>query len=490
MLKGGGHKEIRDPAKQVRRACRALKKRVEQICGNGVADKIRFATAVAFPHCVFRDQPPSDLPVQTIITSDDLPDIETAVARAYGAFGAAKAELTVREFDDVRRALAPGFTLYEPIKISVDHAAQSLSQLTRQQMQILRGFGTNNRAIVHGVAGSGKTMLALERARKFASEGKSVLFTCFNAELATWLSEHLSQDSFCGGGKIASRNFHGLAADVLRAGGGSLQPVGDIAKYWDEIVPDQMAAVAAAIYADEAPFDALVVDEAQDFSPGWWDALAYLIGLSDAVPIWAFLDRDQSLRRDPVDPPLPGAAVLHLDFNCRNTRRIVAFASEASKILAEPFEMAPLGRPVRFAIANSQAAIPGVLQSEIRRLTESHRLRSDQIALIGPTGWRKGILAKWVDVANIPIIESAQEWRQQGGLLCTTARSFKGLEADVVILYDLAGCGPTFTECDLYVALTRARSHLVVIGCQGAFTDLLQTVSARTTAQLDEASLA
>jgi DNA helicase IV len=51
----------------------------------------------------------------------------------------------------------------------------------------------------------------------------------------------------------------------------------------------------------------------------------------------------------------------------------------------------------------------------------------------------------------------AVDWRRGAGVLVTTARTFKGLEADVVIAYGLAAFGALFTPTDLYVAWTRAR---------------------------------
>ncbi|WP_313443815.1 NERD domain-containing protein [Brevundimonas sp.] len=481
VVGGGRTKDLRDPAQQVRRALRALKRRIEVLCGPAIYDRIRFASAVAFPHCVFRDEPPADLPKATIMTSDNLVDIEVAVDRAFGAFGKSKGTLTGPEFEAVRKALAPEFSLYEPLKIDIDNAGEALARLTRQQIQILNGFSGNPRAVVHGVAGSGKTMLALQRARRFAREGHRVLFTCFNAELSKWLNEEIAHDKY-DAGSVTVRNFHGLAAETIRAADMQFEPVGDQGQYWDVVVPDQFATAASVLYGDNPPFDALVVDEAQDFSPGWWDALAYLTGLKPDVPTWAFLDRDQSLRRDPVDPPLPGAAILNLDTNCRNTRRIVGFAASAAEVTAEAAEMAPLGRPPRMIMAPSRAAIAGLIQGELQRLIRDHRMSPSQIVLIGSSSWKNGPLAGWKEMAGVKLTDSAADWRRGEGLLCTTARSFKGLEADVVVLYDINGLGPFFSAGDLYVAVTRARGHLVIVNTSSPFTEQLQAAAIEVSA--------
>jgi ATP-dependent exoDNAse (exonuclease V) beta subunit len=72
-------------------------------------------------------------------------------------------------------------------------------------------------------------------------------------------------------------------------------------------------------------------------------------------------------------------------------------------------------------------------------------------------------------------------------VLVSTARSFKGLEADVVILADFSGLGGHFTVSDLYVALTRARSHLIIVAHDRAARDSLDVaVSAAIALGTDE----
>ncbi len=458
-----GLQEIKDPVRQARRSLWALKRRIELVCGKAVAAQTHFSAAIAFPHCLFKDTPPADLPVEAIITMDDLPDIEAAVVRAFRAGGGGHKEISPQDFEAARRALAPEFQVYEPLRVQVDANSETLARLTRQQLQVLRGFDGNDRAIIEGVAGSGKTLLAMQRARSLAARHGKVLLTCYNAELCKWMREELAEDLVENGGSLTVWNFHRLAADLCKKAGIDFVPGQDQVRWWDETVPDLLAQAAMDLDAAEIGFDAIVVDEAQDFSPGWWDALAYLADLDKNAPVWAFLDRAQSLRREPVEPPIKGAFRFALDINCRNTRRIVACANAATHNEGAPFELAPLGRPPKIMTPQSPAAIGGLVRQEVRTFLSEHRLEPRQIAIIGPSSRAKGPLAGVPEIGGVPIVESAAEWRDGKGLLCTTARSFKGLEADVVILCDFAGLGPLFTTSDLYVAMTRARSHLVIV---------------------------
>ena len=84
------------------------------------------------------------------------------------------------------------------------------------KLQVLRGFDANARAIIEGVAGSGKTLLAIQRARSLAKTHQAVLFTCFNAELAKWIREEMADDLVENGGKITAQNFHRLASDLCK----------------------------------------------------------------------------------------------------------------------------------------------------------------------------------------------------------------------------------------------------------------------------------
>ncbi|MFQ6180342.1 DNA/RNA helicase domain-containing protein [Sinorhizobium meliloti] len=417
--------------------------------------------AIAFPHCLFKEQPPLDLPAKAILTMDDMDHIEQAVLRAFEA-GGKQEEFTVDEFDAIIKVLAPEFRVYEPLKVGIDASSSLLERLTSQQLAVLRGFEGNPRAIIEGVAGSGKTLLAMQRALSFGRAKRSVLFTCFNVELAKWVREEIADRLVENGGNVTVSNFHRLASDLCKDAGIDFTVNQDQPQlWWDEFAPDLLAEAAMHLYKEEPAFDAIVVDEAQDFSPNWWDALEYLH--TQNGPIWAFWDKAQSLRREPVDPPIKDAFRFNLTTNCRNTRRIAVCASTAANVPTQPFDLAPLGRPPRVIVPPNVNALSGLVQQELRSLLSEHRLAPKQIAVLSPVQRQNSPLSHVAAVDGVPFTSDAATWRANGGILWSTARSFKGLEADVIVLSGFAGLSDLFTVSDLYVALTRARSHLVVI---------------------------
>lgn len=210
-------------------------------------------------------------------------------------------------------------------------------------------------------------------------------------------------------------------------------------------------------------FDAIVVDEAQDFCLGWWYALTQSLMSSPDGPLYAFLDPNQSLRGEVQWPEVEFGARFKLTINCRNTRRIAAASASVIALTPHVFPRAPVGGSLRVLRAGSERQQKGLVLQELRSLLGREDVAPHQIAVIGPAGKERGSLADLVEVDNVRLVTSAEEWRLGGGVLVTTARSFKGLEADVVLLYDLGGFSRLFRRQDLYVSCSRAKVLLVAI---------------------------
>ena len=58
---------------------------------------------------------------------------------------------------------------------------------------------------------------------------------------------------------------------------------------------------------------------------------------------------------------------------------------------------------------------------------------------------------------------SLADWQEGKGILCTTVRAFKGLEADALLVTDVGAFSPVFTRSDLYVACSRAKHLLTCV---------------------------
>lgn len=467
-----GLKEFQDPFVQARKNMHALLDIVRERSGRRLSkEDVPHGYAVVFPHLDYDGPPPPHADKAIIISRKHFPMMAQAIEAAYRAWTDAPNGSTMLGQEQYRMllhdCLMPKFRVFRPVGPDISKAAERLLELTETQAQVFEGLYVQHRVLVEGVAGSGKTFLALHRALAFAREGKRTLFVCYNKELAAWLRVQVEQDSTTAEFRrfLIVKHFHSLAADLARDADIQFRPQNGgnpTDSFWNDEVPDLIEQAMLSLGA-AAQFDAIVVDEAQDFCLGWWYALTNSVLSHPDGPLYAFLDPHQSLRGKVEWPDVEFGAHFKLTINCRNTQRIATASASVLSLTPHIFKRAPLGSALRILRAGSDRQQKGLVLQELRSLLQREGVTPKQIAVIGPAAKDNGSLADVRDIDGVPLVTSALTWRTGGGVLVTTARSFKGLEAEVVVLYDLGGFGALFKREDLYVSCTRAKVLLVAV---------------------------
>lgn len=467
-----GRKEFKDPFRQAQRNMHALLDIIRERSGGRVRrEDFAHGYAVVFPHLDYTGAPPAHADKAIIISRRHLPAMDHAIETAYAAWTSGARQLSADQYRTLLNdCLMPKFRLFRPVGPDISKAADQLLELTETQAQVFQGLYVQDRVLVEGVAGSGKTFLALHRALAFAREGKRTLFVCYNKELAAWLRGQVESDPSTAifRERIVVTHFHALAAKLAADAGIAFEPAAGGPKsdaFWNDEVPDLMeqAVLCLDLEGRATVFDAIVVDEAQDFCLGWWYALTQSLLSRPDGPLYAFLDPNQSLRGEVQWPEVEFDARFKLTINCRNTRKIAAASASVLALTPHIFPRAPVGGALRVLRAGSERQQKGLILQELRSLLGREDVAPNQIAVIGPAAKENGSLADLADVDGVPLVISAEEWRLGGGVLVTTARSFKGLEAEVVLLYDLGGFSRLFRREDLYVSCTRAKVLLIAI---------------------------
>jgi hypothetical protein len=155
--------------------------------------------------------------------------------------------------------------------------------LTEHQGVILDAIRLLNRVEVRGGAGSGKTFLAMEQARRLAQRGQRVALVCYSHGLASYL-ERISASWPRRQRPAYVGEFHALGVlwGAPEGPDESLRTE-ETGQFWEHDLPLQMADLAAQLEPGHR-FDAIVVDEAQDFADAWWDPL--LAALKDDEAGW------------------------------------------------------------------------------------------------------------------------------------------------------------------------------------------------------------
>jgi hypothetical protein len=465
-----GGKELRDPFDQARRSRYALLDAIEERTRKRLnRAMLTHGDVVVFPHVKFTGSLPLNSDPRVLVDALALDALPAKIEEAFKAWTRSETRLSPSQFTDLLDALMPKLRLMRCAGAEVGAEHHRIVQVTLDQRATLLGLLENERVLVEGTAGSGKTLLALEFALSLADRGERVLFLCFNRHLCAWLQEQAKYDlrAHRAGALLEIATFHACARRLAKRANVNFDvPSINEQAFWDNEVPlimEQALEVLRARGQAEA-FDAVVVDEAQDFAPDWWVTIESLSRAGQAGRLYTFLDLNQSLRGTAKLPPVSLPTRFRLTTNCRNTKAIARSGALLARIEVRLLPGSPLGEAPAVRRAASAAAEAGLVLAEARQLL-LQGIKPQQLVLIGAATQAKGSLAKHEEVEGIPFIDDAVDWRRGAGVLVTTARAFKGLEADVVIAYGLGGFGPLFTQTDLYVAWTRARHRLLLV-CQ------------------------
>ena len=193
--------------------------------------------------------------------------------------------------------------------------------LTNDQVRVLDLLQSHRRVAVSGGAGTGKTVLALEKARRLASEGFRTLLTCYNRQLA----DHLA--GLCASApNLEVMSFHQLcyrqADRANRRSGRDLVAEGK-ATYPGKDLFDVQLPNALAYSLEVLPdrFDAIVCDEGQDFREEFWVPLELMLSDYERGPLYVFYDDNQNIYSRVSTFPIRQAPFT-LTTNCRNTAPI------------------------------------------------------------------------------------------------------------------------------------------------------------------------
>jgi superfamily I DNA/RNA helicase len=320
----------------------------------------------------------------------------------------------------------------------------------------------NPRVIFEGPAGTGKTLLAIESARRAASDGKRTLLVCFNRQLGRWLRGETESLAGVAAGTLHSR--------MLSLAGFDRPPRTD-PDFWTEELP-RLALDRLLDAEGQDSFDLVIADEAQDLlddryldivdlslagglSGGEWRLFGDFERQSIYGGTSSSLDAFRSGRGT-------GASLYSLRTNCRNTPRVAALVRLLGHL--DP-DYSGIRRPddgvepdLRFH-AGPDEATPAL----VRALAE---LRAD-----GYKGRDVAVLSARRSDSSAERL-TGQPWCDRlrplgdtsgGHTLYGTIHAFKGLEAPAVIVTDLDDVSGPQAEALFYIAITRPTERLVLL---------------------------
>ena len=405
---------------------------------------------VAFPYTPFTpDFAAPDCPREMVLDKHDIAERPAELIRAMltgkaGRPPAVGAEEVAR-IVDLLTGRPPGQV---EALVPVDEAEADVDLLTQKQAMVLELLRGNRRLEIRGGAGTGKTFLAIEQARRLARSRERVAFVCYSHGLATFLQRRFAtlpakeQPAYVG-------TFHNLGVTW-----GANPVEGAPAEYWEHELPEEMLRLAPHLSNGDR-FDAVIVDEAQDFSDSWWPALLAGLRDPDSTGVYVFSDEGQRIFSRHGRPPIQ-LPVLALDENLRNTKQI---AQTFGSLAAVQMRNRGLdGPPVQFVPCTTDDALSAA---------------DDQLDRLMAEGWPPESVALLTTYRRHPVQVERQNhgtqsywntfWENDDAFFGHVL-GFKGLERPAVVLAINGFRVPERAKEMLYVGMSRARDLLVVCG--------------------------
>jgi len=281
-----------------------------------------------------------------------------------------------------------------------------------------------------------------------------VLLLCFNRPLADHLARHADGYDV--------NTFHGLCHDLAQRARIPFaipsDPKGQ-QKFWENDAPERLFEALAAL--PDARWDALVVDEGQDFRAHWWPVLEEALVDPGKGTLYVFHDPNQDLYGG--GPPEDLRALRYgLVVNCRNTANIARWCAEQIDIDPQLRPEAPEGVVVEEIECASDKEMVEAVRRTLHRILIEDRVASENVVVLTTRNPQRSCLAKHRQLGPAALVPPG-ECKSGGQVVFTSLQRFKGLEAEFVVLCDLVAGEPTSENRHRYVGGSRAKHSLTAI---------------------------
>ena len=480
----------RGPFKQSSEGMHSLRQQV--VRNDPALSRVPFWSAVAFPFIEFTATSDEWHPWQVIDATrfrrQPLASLITGILRNARSY--LNSQPSARWFRDsdrypdqqqaaaIARILRPSFEFAEKAPDRRARKQAEILRFTEEQFAALDAMADNERVLFSGPAGTGKTVLALEAARRSSSAGKAVLLLCFNRLLGRWLSQQpIAQCE-----AVTAGTFHQY---LLGFSGIALPPDPDDT-FWKVDLPDAAIAKLLDGHSGAGRFDILVVDELQDLiSPSYLDVLDLVLKGGLSAGNWMLFGdferqmlygQDRDAAEDLLRGRLGAFAKCSLRVNCRNTPRVATLshllgklAPNYSRVLRPDDRIEPV---ITYYATPSQQRKQ--LVSTLERL-DRDSFSGEDIVILSPKAGSRCAAASIAEKSWADRI-APYEHAAPDQIRFTTIQSFKGLDSPAIVVTDIEHLAGELFSSLFYVATTRSLERLCIVVHETAKPDIIKAL--------------
>lgn len=401
---------------------------------------------VWFPSIEIKDKDllPPEAPKEITFDNMSLNEPEKALEEAFN-YWAKKypyrmTSLSSVEFQKIIEVLCPHFNVVPKFNVNMEEAEISYIKLTKQQVAILDFLDEQKTAVIHGLAGTGKTVLAIEKAKLLAAKNEQVLFLCFNNLLKNSLKHNNIIPN------VTFHNVHSLAYEIM---GGLSIDINMVIEEFEKLLSDK-------IKPEQWQYVNIIIDEGQDLSDKLINTLYNLVRKKSGY-FYVFYDRNQYILKNNIPRWIEDAECkLVLHKNCRNTEEIFRTSCSIMGIENTTYNEIHGEKPT-IEFYSTENELYGIVEQFLQTIKSEGVLLENVVILS----------AKTVENSSVDIKKKYSGYelsteRIPGKIFFTTIRKFKGLEADVVLIVDTAISALSSLENKrlLYIGATRAKNLL------------------------------
>jgi len=373
----------------------------------------------------------------------------------------------------------------EIIKTSYDNCFQ---EATEMQQMMMESISRNPRMRIEGVAGSGKSHMVVWDALRLSRIGKNVAIACYNDLLATELKHDVdkvisrdrigvekkyAQDGGVSYGRVDVYAYSEWCEKYVRAAKVKVAKSGDRSQYFDRELPQAFVKAQKLLAKDKKKrekffYDAVIIDEGQDFASEWVDSFIGLLHSEEHGIVRFFYDPAQRLyaSRNGIDnAQVDAMPVMVLNRGFRSTKRILEWVRKNTGFRLQAFDNIVLGEAVKEMRYREGADQVQMLTARIDELMKKKHLSVSDILVVSMKSDKSSALK------NIP--DDRIVWNAGGDkslikdkVNIVSVYRIKGLDSTAVILTDIeepdeASKHEDWKRC-LLVGATRAKALLTV----------------------------
>ncbi len=435
----------KDPLSQAIDGIYHYRKLIDNIAPD-LSDRFPIEAAAWFSTCTIKDKidqfPLKYREVSGAVFGDE--DFSAGKQAIYNVFdfysNRNKVNITDEEYERIIDSIAKDFELITAPGVRKGELDRAFLKLTNEQTGLLDYISEQKNATIQGVAGTGKTLIAKEAARRFGADGRQVLFLCFNRFLFAYLQKTFPYPN------VTYYNIHTFISKY--------RPGADTSS------SAKRASELQNIDWDDLEYDDVIIDEAQDFLN---EEVIYFKDYTELKEghFFAFYDKNQILTTKEVPEWIRNSECkLLLTKNCRNTYEIAMTSYNVIDITLDKKVMMINGEQTSISFFKG-SHISGMTKL-LKQLTDDKQgYEYSDIVILSLKSEKDSIMNEVTKISGIPITRE----RTNSSVMFTTASKFKGLESRVIIIVDIDENSFTDEERKrlFYVACSRATQRLALI---------------------------